>query len=672
MLSPVILGLAKWLAAYYLCPEEVAIRSVLPLAVRAAKVAPKERNAAELVREVTAEEIKKIGERSPKQGAVVEVLVREGRAVEVVELGGEVAGAQSAVTALVKKGLLRVKSVTVARDPGAREVYVPTQPMGLNQEQAAVLAVVEKAIDAPKEAKPILLHGVTGSGKTEVYLQAVEYALAAGKSALVLVPEISLAPQTVGRFKSRFSDRQEEIAILHSNLSEGERHDEWFKIHSGKARVVIGARSAVFSPLSELGLIVVDEEHESSYKQEEAPKYHARDVAVMRGLREPCAVLLGTATPSTESYCNAVTGKYDLVKMEERADDRKLPAIRILDMCVQRKRSGGDSLFSNPLEQAIRERLEKREQTILFLNRRGHSTSLVCSACGHVCKCPDCSVSLTYHRESERLLCHVCGHGLRAPRKCPSCQDESILFSGAGTQKVEEQIRRVFPHARVARMDADAMGRKDAYQEIFGKFQAGAIDILVGTQMIAKGLHFPNVTLVGIVNADVGLHVPDFRAAERTFQLLTQVAGRAGRGETEGEVLVQTFTPFAPAIQFARHHDFVGFWEQEREFRERFHYPPFVRMILVTVRSPNEGLAESMAQTVRMRLAEVVPAGTILGEVCPAPLTKAKGSFRYQVSMRAAKELPLRASVRAALSPKKLKMPEGVFLSIDVDPYSLL
>ncbi len=673
LLSPSILKLAKWMSAYYLCPEEVALRSVLPQAVRGAKVTHKEKKAVELAVEVSPEEIAKVAARSPKQAAVLAAVVRSGGAVEVTALEEEVGGgAASAVAALVKKKFLREKFVRVGRDPGASETYLPSLPLELNGEQAAALSAVCRAIEDPEKAKPILLHGVTGSGKTEVYLQAAEYALGAGKSALVLVPEISLAPQTVERFKSRFSGRQDEVAILHSHLSEGERHDEWFKIHSGKARVVIGARSAVFSPLTNLGIIIVDEEHEASYKQEEMPKYHARDLAVMRSTAEPCAVLLGSATPSTESYCNAVSGKYELVNLTVRADERNLPVIRILDMRVQRRRSGPESLFSHPLEQAIRERLEKREQSILFLNRRGHSTSLICSVCGHVCKCPDCSVSLTYHREVDRVLCHVCGHGAKAPKKCPECSDPSIRFSGAGTQKVEEFVRRIFPQARVARMDADTMGRKDAYRETLGKFKAGGIDILIGTQMIAKGLHFPNVTLVGIVNADVGLHVPDFRASEKTFQLLTQVAGRAGRGEEDGEVMVQTFTPFAPAIQFARHHDFVGFWEQEREFREQFQYPPFVRMILLTVRSPREDLAEFAAQTIRRRLEEAVPERTILGEVCPAPLTKAKGSFRYQIALRAPKDVPLRACIRKTLDPKRLPMPEDVFLSIDVDPYSLL
>lgn len=463
---------------------------------------------------------------------------------------------------------------------------------------------------------------------------------------------------------------QEEIAVLHSHLSEGERHDEWYKAHSGGAKIVIGARSAVFAPLERLGVIVVDEEHENSYKQEEAPRYHGRDVAVLRASMEPCAILLGSATPSMESYQNTRLGKYELLELRERVDGRKMPVIRILDMRVQRRRSGPEAVFAAPLVEAVRGRLERREQVILFLNRRGYSTSLICPACGHVSKCPHCSVALTFHREEARLICHICGHVAKAPRDCPACSAPGIRYSGMGTQKVEEAARKAFPGACVARMDADAMSRRHSYRETLGKFRTGAVDILVGTQMIAKGLHFPNVTLVGIVNADLSLHLPDFRAGERTFQLLTQVAGRAGRGEMEGEVMVQTFTPSAEPIQFARHHDFAGFWEFERGFRERFHHPPFSRMILLTVSSEREEMGEFTAQTIRRRLAEDVPAGTLLGEAMPAPLAKAKGIFRFHVSMRGPRHGPLANHLRAVLS--KLPLPAEIHLSIDVDPFQLL
>jgi primosomal protein N' (replication factor Y) len=335
-----------------------------------------------------------------------------------------------------------------------------------------------------------------------------------------------------------------------------------------------------------------------------------------------------------------------------------------------KRHKGAEALFAVPLIQAVNERLDRQEQVIIFLNRRGYATSLICQACGHVCQCPDCSVALTYHREAGRLVCHICGHSRRAPKKCPECEDPGIRFSGTGTQKVEEAVARCFPKARIARMDADAMSRKNAYQETLGKFRQREIDILVGTQMIAKGLHFPNVTLVGIINADLGLHLPDFRAGERTFQLLTQVAGRAGRGEMEGEVMVQTYTPFAAAIQFSRHHDFAGFVEQELDFRRQFSYPPFTRMILLTVRSVREELAEFTAQTLRRRLAEDLPAGVILGEAGAAPLSKAKGNFRFHIAMRAPRSVPLQDHIQRVLD--RTPLPEDVFLAIDVDPQQLL
>ncbi len=670
MIRPVLLRLAKWMANYYCCGEEVALRAVLPQVIRAAELGPRRLKAVEITRPVSAEEIQDIERRAPKQAAVLTELMGKKTSVLLGALNAEFGSVSQAVDSLCKRGLVRVISLDIERDPYSSDPFLPTAPLTLNSEQEAILQRVQTAIQTPEKVPPLLLHGVTGSGKTEVYLQAVDYAIRGNKTALVLVPEISLTPQTVERFKGRFASMQKEVAVLHSNLSDGERHDEWYKIHSGKARVVIGARSAIFAPLENLGLIVVDEEHENSYKQEEVPRYHARDLAVLRARMEPCAILLGSATPSMESYHNAQTGKYELHLLNERADDRKMPVIRILDMRVQRRRSGPDSIFSVPLTQAVEQRLDRQEQVILFLNRRGYSTSLICPHCGHVCQCPHCSISMTFHREAARLVCHICGHTARAPNDCPSCSEPGIRYSGTGTQKVEEAVIRAFPKARVARMDADAMTRKDSYRETLGKFRAGTIDILVGTQMIAKGLHFPNVTLVGVVNADLGMHIPDFRAGERTFQLLTQVAGRAGRGEMEGEVMVQTFTPFAAAVQFARHNDFLGFWEQEREFRDRFHYPPFARMILLTLRSAKEELAEFTAQTLRRRLGEEPPADTILGEAIPAPLAKAKGFFRFQIAMRGPRHGPLAQHLRAVLS--KLPLPEEVQLTVDVDPFQLL
>ncbi|PZR72139.1 MAG: primosomal protein N', partial [Chthoniobacterales bacterium] len=558
----------------------------------------------------------------------------------------------------------------VARDPHGEEQFVASSNLVLNPEQATALRAVEEALAAPGSARPILLHGVTGSGKTEIYLQAIRSALLRGKTAIVLVPEISLTPQTVERFKSRFAEAQDMVAVLHSHLSEGERHDEWHKIHAGRARIVVGARSAVFAPLENLGLIVVDEEHETSYKQEEAPRYHARDVAVVRAKMEECVVLLGTATPSLESYHNAIQKKYQLLNLTQRVDDCQMPLMRIVDLRLERRKQKVAAILSEKLRAAISARLEKREQTILFLNRRGFSTSLLCSNCGEARNCPNCSVALTFHRGVARLSCHLCGHTAAVPKKCPACSQDALIYSGFGTEKVEANVSQIFPEAVVRRMDADSMTRKDAYRDTLLAFRGGKIDILVGTQMIAKGLHFPNVTLVGIINADLALHMPDFRAGERTFQLLTQVAGRAGRGETPGEVFVQTYTPFSPSIQFARHHDFAGYFQQELEFRERCDFPPFKHAVLITVRSAHEARAKFSAETIARRLKEALPAEFILSAPSPAPLEKLQGQYRFHILMRGEAIMRLSRLVRETLD--KLPLPEDVLASVDVDPYQLL
>ncbi|MDQ6622463.1 MAG: primosomal protein N', partial [Verrucomicrobiota bacterium] len=437
-----------------------------------------------------------------------------------------------------------------------------------------------------------------------------------------------------------------------------------------RARIVIGARSAVFAPLENLGLIVVDEEHETTYKQEEAPRYQARDVAVVRAKMEGCVVVLGSATPSLESYHNATTGKYQLLNLTQRVDDNQMPLIRVVDLRLEARKAKSLTIIGQKLYGAIVSRLEKREQTILFLNRRGFSTSLLCSACGVARECPNCSVALTFHRTAARLSCHLCGHTAAVPKKCPACGQDALVYAGFGTEKVEAHVQQLFPKAVVRRMDADSMTRKDAYRETLRAFRSGKIDILVGTQMIAKGLHFPNVTLVGIINADLALHLPDFRAGERTFQLLTQVAGRAGRGETSGEVFVQTFTPFSPSIQFARHHDFAGYFEQELEFRERCDFPPFKHAVLITVRSAHEARGKFSAETLARRLREALPKEFIMSEPTPAPLEKLQSQFRFHILLRGEAIMRLSRLIRETLD--KLPLPEDVLASVDVDPYQLL
>jgi primosomal protein N' (replication factor Y) len=679
LLTPKVLELARWMAGYYCCSVEAALKSVLPEAVRKEEAGWRER--------LFVHALPSAGGSAPelttRQEEVWHIIEewRELPLQELVRLGETTA---ETVRKLEDKGYVHIAPRRDERDPYAHERFLPTQPMVPNQEQAAALREIRAAMTvnadgaAPESApssRVFLLHGVTGSGKTEVYLQALAHSLEQGRGGIVLVPEIALTPQTVERFKARFSSGplRTLVAVLHSQLSAGERHDEWHKIRQGRARIVIGARSAVFAPVDPLGLIIVDEEHEQSYKQEEQPRYHARDVAVVRGQREGAAVLLGSATPSMESYFNAKRGKYTLLELRNRVTDTRLPVVRVVDLRMEQrqKRGAGPSPFSTPLQEAMRQRLERGEQTMLFLNRRGFSSSLQCEKCGFVAGCPNCSVSLTFHRQAQQLRCHICGHGEAVPAKCPPCGNPAIRYAGMGTERVEDSLRKLFPHARVCRMDTDTLKRKDDYRRVLTEFRTGRIDILVGTQMIAKGLHFPNVTLVGIIHADLALHLPDFRAGERTFQLLTQVSGRAGRGDVEGEVFVQTFTPFHPAIQFSRRHDFEGFYDQELEFREQLKYPPLARVALLTLQGRNDDkvkfAADHLAKTLGARLAGW--SDLILAGPAPAPLMRAEKKFRHQIMLRT--RAMARLSQELAAIQAGLVLPDEVSLGIDIDPVDL-
>jgi len=663
-----IMELARWLASYYLAPVEQAVRTVLPSAVRGKQAGFKERlfvmPAERAFDEV---EVEKLRRRAKKQAAVLDALVAGGQ-MFAHHLVRKTGASPATLRDLERKDFLRLLRKPEFRDPFLDQEFLRTEPHHLMPEQQEALNLVIRSIEH-LEPPVVLLFGVTGSGKTEVYLQAIHHALRLGKGAIVLVPEISLTPQTVERFRSRFG---QEIAVLHSELSQGERHDEWHRVHEGRARIVVGARSALFAPVKNLGLIVVDEEHETTYKQEEAPRYHARDVAVMRGRMEKCAVVLGSATPSVESYHNARKGKYGLARLTHRVDHRQMPAMRVVDMRAEAERAGKVQALSHDLTEAIRDRLARAEQTMLFLNRRGHSTSLLCPKCGHVETCDLCSVSMTYHKHEERLCCHVCGAERNVPAVCPNpeCRDPAFRYSGLGTQKVEAIVAKLFPHARVRRMDSDSMSRKDSYRKVLGDFRTGQIDILIGTQMIAKGLHFPNVTLVGVIFADLSLHVPDFRSGERTFQLLTQVAGRAGRGEVAGEVIVQTYTPFHPAVQAARRLDFEGFFDQEIEYRRELSYPPFTHLTCLTVRGLLEERVAFSAEAFAKSLREVLPAHVVLNGPTPAPLARARGFYRYQVLLRAGSPKHMTEPLREFL--KGFRWPEGVSCAVDVDCLSLL
>lgn len=716
--TPKVLRLARWMGEYYCCPVEIALKSVLPEAVRKEEAGWRERLYVRIVPRPGGDDLPKL----TKRQADVWIVIEEWRELPLQELLRLTGTTTETVRKLEDKGLVHISPQVSERDPYANEHILPSQPLVLNPEQAAALGQVTVAMNgAESSSKTFLLHGVTGSGKTEVYLQAIAHALDQGKGAIVLVPEISLTPQTVERFKARFSSgpHQTLVAVLHSHLSAGERHDEWHKIRQGRARIVIGARSAIFAPVDPLGLIIVDEEHEHSYKQEEAPRYHARDVAVVRGQMEGAVVVLGSATPSMESFANARRGKYALLEMKLRVDDQKMPIVRVVDMRKENRKAKGVQIFSQELKEAITQRLEKHEQVILFLNRRGYSTSLQCPQCGYVAECPNCSVSLTYHRAAQRLLCHICGHEQAAPRACPEpkCANPAIRYSGLGTERVEDTLTRLFPQAQIKRMDSDVLKRKDDFRRILTDFRTGKIDILVGTQMIAKGLHFPNVTLVGIIHADLSLHIADFRAGERTFQLLTQVAGRAGRGDVEGEVFVQSFTPFHPAIQYARRHDFLGFYDQEIEFREQLKYPPVGRIALLLLKGRNEDKVRFSADHVRAELEKLVSAGgqvappkhagadgrrrasedgelslgldnsasplphapapstatalrdLIIAGPAPAPLARADSNYRYQIMLRTRQMTVLSKYLTQLITT--LELPEGVTFTVDVDPVNL-
>ena len=714
LVTPKILKLARWMADYYCCPIEIALKSVLPEAVRKEEAGWRERL---FIRALPLTGgLPKLTKRQQEVWNIIEEW-RELPLQELLDLADTTA---ETARRLEDKGLVHIGPRISERDPYAREHILPTQPLAPNAEQAVALEKIKAALDSKEpstfnlQPSTFLLHGVTGSGKTEVYLQAIAHCLQQGKGAIVLVPEISLTPQTVERFKARFCSGpvQTLVAVLHSHLSAGERHDEWHKIRQGRAKIVIGARSAVFAPVDPLGLVIVDEEHEHSYKQEEAPRYHARDVAVVRGRMEGAVVVLGSATPSLESFFNAQKAKYTLLELRQRVDDKKLPLVRVVDMRQEARREKGAPIFSQKLREEIMQRLERREQVMLFLNRRGYATSLQCPKCGQVAECPNCSVALTYHRSRQKLLCHICGHETPAPAACPNaqCRNPAIRYAGLGTEKVEDTLAKLFPRARVCRMDSDTLKRKEDYRRILGDFRRGKIDILVGTQMIAKGLHFPNVTLVGIIHADLSLHQPDFRAGERTFQLLTQVAGRAGRGDVEGGVIVQAFTPFHPAIQYARRHDFAGFYEQEIEFREQLKYPPITRVALLTMKGRNQEKVKFSAEHVRKELDKLAGLGSqkvgkresesaepaksgamsahfptfplsqlpalhalpdlIIAGPAPAPLLRAETYYRFQIMLRTRQMSRLSRSLAKLV--ETLALPDDVSLTVDVDPVNLV
>ena len=663
-----ILQLARWVADYYCAPVELALRTALPAAVRRKPAGFKKAlhvTATEKAADET--ELRRLRLRAPKQASALDLLKLH-PGIPLQKLAQDAGVTTAVIRGLEKKSFVAIADAVVRRDPYSRDEIVPSIPHALMPQQEEALQAVR---EAGRDGKPgvVLLFGVTGSGKTEVYLQAIEEARQQGRGAIVLVPEIALTPQTVDRFRSRFGDI---VAVLHSELSDGERHDEWHRIHEGRANIVIGPRSAIFAPVRELGVIIVDEEHEHTYKQEETPRYNARDVAVMRGHMEKCPVILGSATPSLESLWNARKGKYRMLRMGARVDHQRMPQMHIVDMREEMGREGRLNVLSRDLIGAVNDRLSRGEQVMLFLNRRGFATSLTCPACGEAATCPQCGVPFVYHRATNRLLCHYCALEQPVPQACPNkdCRDPKFRFGGIGTQRVEDVIQKCFPRAVIQRMDSDTMTKKDDYRDALMGFRTGKVDILIGTQMIAKGLHFPNVTLVGVINADIGLHAPDFRAGEKTFQILTQVAGRAGRGDVAGEVYVQTFTPQHPAIQAARRLDYDGFFDQEIEARKELGYPPCGHLVCVHLRGPVEELTRLAGETFFRRVRPLLGADVVAAEPTPSPIERIRNEFRFQMAFRAPRTADITGPLKAAL--KGFTWPADVSWSIDVDALSLL
>ena len=611
-----------------------------------------------------------------KRAEILQILLDEEVPIATAELTKRVGTSVSLLRTLERRGFIQITRARTVRNPLSCQPVAATQPYVLNSAQTAVFAEIQNALTrlqtASTEARRILLlHGVTGSGKTEVYMQAIAPILESGKSVIVLVPEISLTPQTASRFIGRFGER---VAVLHSRLSTGERYDSWHRIKKGEATIVIGPRSAVFAPVSELGLMIIDEEHSDSYKSDTAPRYHAREVAQKRSELANCALLLGSATPSLESFHRARSGAYQLLSLPTRVLDREMPEVHIVDMRAELK-GGNRTIFSALLRNAIEQRLVKREQIILFLNRRGHSTYVFCRTCGYVERCSNCSISLTFHFETKKLVCHHCGHRRDTHPACPQCSSPAIRYFGMGTEAIEQEVRKAFPAANVKRFDADSTARKNAHQQILSAFQQQEIDILIGTQMVAKGLDFPNVTLVGVIAADTALNLPDFRASEQTFSLLTQVAGRSGRAEVPGEVIIQTYMPEHYCITAAQKHDYIGFYEQEVAARSALRYPPFSHVARLLLRGKDEKSVIEAAHAVLNQLQNSQTDGDsveILGPA-PAPLSKIEGKFRWHFLLRSetVEAISQRVQQLTAEPPPAIKS-NAVESVIDIEPTSIL
>ena len=667
LITPEILQLTQWTADYYASFWGEMLKAALPAGINTEKVRPKRRKSVRLAEDQSLLDRELLNE---QQRTILDIISENGGEMYFTDVLGRAGTSASPVNTLVKRGFVEIYVGDEMRDPLAGAELPSTLDLTLTAEQQSALDDIIAALKDQDQYKAFLLHGVTGSGKTEVYIRAMSEALDLGRSALMLVPEIALTPLFSRRLRAVFGS---DVAILHSNLSAGERFDEWRRIRRGDARIAIGTRSAVFAPLENIGLVIVDEEHDPSYRQHESPFYNARDVAVMRANLAGAVVLLGSATPAMESFYNAQTGKYTYLRLPDRIGGRGLAIAELIDMREVFKRAGKDVALSPELLRAINETFDRGEQTIILLNRRGFSQFVLCRTCGETLKCKNCDITLTFHRASNKLICHYCNYRENTPRICPHCESEYLYFVGEGTENIADQLEKKFPEMRIARVDRDTMAHKGEMEDVLLKFAAGGIDLLVGTQMIAKGHDFPNVTLVGVISVDIGLGLPDLRSAERTFQLVTQVAGRAGRGERPGRVLVQTYYPEHYALRHAKQQDYTGFYAEEIKFRERLAYPPFVVLASIMIKHRDHAYASKSANLLRRSLDSVNNDRTlrVLGPA-PASLSRLKNEYRLQIIVKSASRKLLRETLNIALSEAEERGCDMRTINIEIDPVTLM
>jgi primosomal protein N' (replication factor Y) (superfamily II helicase) len=666
LITPEILKLTQWTADYYASFWGEMLKASLPAGLNSEKVRSKRRKAVRLLSTVPEDNDQPL---TDQQGWIIELLSANGGTMLFTDVIEQADVGASPINTLARRGMVEIFVQDVRRDPLAGAEFPDRNGLTLTEGQQAALDEITSALK--KNAfKSFLLHGVTGSGKTEVYIRAMQTALETGRSALMLVPEIALTPVFSRRLRTTFGS---DVAILHSGLSAGERFDEWMRIRRGDARIAIGTRSAVFAPLENLGLIIVDEEHDTSYRQHESPFYHARDVAVMRAHFADAVVVLGSATPAMESFYNSQTGKYSYLHLPDRFGDTGLADAKLIDMRAVFKRAGKDVPLSPELLDSIQKTHEKGEQVIILLNRRGFSQFVLCRTCGETMKCRNCDITLTFHRGENKLVCHYCNYREKVPKVCTLCQSEYLYFVGEGTENIADQLEKKFPSMRIARVDRDTMSHKGEIDDVLLKFASGGLDMLVGTQMIAKGHDFPNVTLVGVISVDIGLGLPDLRSAERTFQLITQVAGRSGRGKKAGQVLIQTYYPEHYALRHAREQNYDAFYKEEIKFRERLAYPPFVVLASMMIKHRDLAYASKNANLLRRSLdaANVERNVRILGPA-PASLSRLKNEYRLQIIIKSVSRKALRQTLDIALADAEHNNCDIRFVYVEIDPVNLM